>query len=106
MAVADGDPGVEVYSAATTRDQARIVFSVYQAMLRGMPKLCERSNIEVAAHSINHLRTNSFFRPFSGDADTAEEIQSYFICVDEWSAHANSGSIFCDNGSSFIPFGG
>ncbi len=87
MAFSDGEPGAEVYSAATTRDQARIVFSVSQAMLRGMPELCERSGIEVAAHSINHLRTNSFFRPLSSDANTVEGILPYFICIDELHAH-------------------
>lgn len=89
MAFADGEPGAEVYSAATTRDQAKVVFSVSQAMLRAMPEFCERAGIEVAAHSINKLSTNSFFRPLSSDANSVEGVLPYFSCVDELHAHPN-----------------
>lgn len=89
MAFADGEPGAEVYSAATTRDQAKIVWSVSHAMLRAMPEFCSRAGIEVAAHSINQLGTNSFFRPLSSDANTVEGINPYFLCVDELHAHPN-----------------
>jgi phage terminase large subunit-like protein len=89
VAFAEGEPGAEVYSAATTRDQAKIVFSVSQAMLRAMPEFCERAGVEVAAHSINQLRTNSFFRPLSSDANSVEGVLPYFTCVDELHAHPN-----------------
>jgi phage terminase large subunit-like protein len=87
MAVADGEPGAEVYAAATTRDQARVVFSVSQAMLRGMAKFCERAGVEVTAYSINKMRSNSLYRALSSDANSVEGIQPYFICVDELHAH-------------------
>jgi phage terminase large subunit-like protein len=88
MAFADEEPGAEVYSAATTRDQARIVFSVSQAMLRAMPEFCDRAGVEVCSHSINQLRTNSFYRPLSSDANSVEGINPYFISVDELHAHS------------------
>jgi phage terminase large subunit-like protein len=87
MAFAENEPGAEVYSAATTRDQAKIVFSVSQSMLRAMPEFCDRAGVEVATHSINQIRTNSFFRTFSSDANSAEGSQPYFTCVDELHAH-------------------
>jgi phage terminase large subunit-like protein len=40
MLAVDGEGGAEVYSAATTRDQAKIVFNVAQQMTRkseGLP---------------------------------------------------------------------
>jgi phage terminase large subunit-like protein len=86
---AENEPGAEVYSAATTRDQAKIVFSVSQAMLRAMPEFCDRAGVDVCAHSINQLATNSFFRPLSSDANSVEGINPYFICVDELHAHPN-----------------
>lgn len=89
MAFADGEPGAEVYSAATTRDQARVVFSVSQAMLRNMSDFCERAGVEVCSHSINQLRTNSFFRPLSSDANSVEGVNPYFTCIDELHAHPN-----------------
>jgi phage terminase large subunit-like protein len=87
MAFADGEPGAEVYSAATTRDQARIVFSVSQAMLRAMPEFCDRAGVEVCSHSINQVATNSFFRPLSSDANSVEGINPYFTGIDELHAH-------------------
>ena len=87
VAFAEGEPGAEVYSAATTREQARVVWAVSAAMLRAMPEFCERAGVEVAAHSINQLCTNSFFRPLSSDAHTAEGILPYFTCVDELHVH-------------------
>jgi len=87
MAFADGEPGAEVYSAATTRDQAKVIWSVSHSMLRAMPEFCERAGVDPAAHSINQLGTNSFFRPLSSDANSAEGILPYFTCVDELHAH-------------------
>jgi phage terminase large subunit-like protein len=87
MAFADEEPGAEVYSAATTRDQARIVFSVSQAMLRAMSEFCDRAGVEVCSHSINQIGTNSFFRPLSSDANSVEGINPYFTCIDELHAH-------------------
>ena len=47
MLVADGEAGAEVYSAATTREQARIVFQAAQQMVRKSPALKKRFRIEV-----------------------------------------------------------
>jgi phage terminase large subunit-like protein len=87
MAFAEGEPGAEVYSAATNRDQAKIIWSVSHAMLRAMPEFCERAGVEPVAHSINQIQTNSFFRPLSSEANSAEGVQPYFTCVDELHAH-------------------
>lgn len=90
-AFAEGEPGAEVYSAATTRDQAKIVWSVSHAMLRKgqMREFCDRAGVEPAAHSINQASSNSFFRALSSDANSVEGINPYFTCVDELHAHPN-----------------
>ena len=87
MAFAEHEPGAEVYAAATTRDQARVVFFVSQAMLRKMPEFCQRAGVDVCAHSINQVSTDSFFRPLSSDANSVEGINPYFTCADELHAH-------------------
>lgn len=87
MAFADNEPGAEVYTAATSRAQARVVFDVTQAMLRKMPGYTGKRGIEVAAHSVNQLKSNSFIRPLSSEAKGVEGINPYFICVDELHAH-------------------
>jgi phage terminase large subunit-like protein len=87
MAFADAEPGAEVFSAAINRDQAKVVWGVSAAMLRAMPEFCERFGIEVAAHSINQICTNSFFRTHTSEANSAEGTLPYFTCVDELHAH-------------------
>src|SRR5690606_37482767 len=67
MLSADGEPGAEVYSAATTRDQAKIIFGDAQAMVRKSPDLREALGVAVAAHSIYQESTGSRFLALSRD---------------------------------------
>lgn len=83
----DGEGGAEVYSAATTRDQARIVFGVAQAMARGMPDFCQRLGIDVGAHSINQQSSMSWFRPLSSDANSLDGLNIHGALIDEFHAH-------------------
>jgi len=66
MLVADQEGGAEVYSLATTRDQARIVFGDAQTMVRRTPGFSERFRAAVNAHAISVLSTGSKFEPLSG----------------------------------------
>lgn len=85
----DGEGGAEVYSAATTRDQARIVFGVAQAMARGMREFCDRARVDIAAHSINQLGSESWFRPLSSDANSLDGLNIHCALIDEFHAHRN-----------------
>ena len=67
MAFADGEQGAEVYSAATTRDQARIVFETAQGMVRKRPDMQKAMAIEVQSHAISCQKTMSTFKPVSRD---------------------------------------
>lgn len=92
MTFADGEPGSQVYSAATTRDQAKIIFDIACKMLRGMPSYRTKAGIEftggeVVPTAAYQLRTNSNFKPLSSDADSSEGIKPHFIAVDELHAH-------------------
>jgi phage terminase large subunit-like protein len=84
---ADGEGGAEVYSAATTRDQARIVFADAQAMARKRPELCEALGIEVNAHAIVQKSTSSVMMALSADANTLDGKNIHFAAVDELHAH-------------------
>ncbi len=83
----DGEGGAEVYSAATTRDQARIVFGVAQMMARGMSDFCLRAGVDVGAHSINQLTSASWFRPLSSDANSLDGLNIHGALIDEFHAH-------------------
>lgn len=87
MLAVDGEQGAEVYSAATTRDQARIVFRDAQAMARKMPKFRERFGVEVPAQAITQLRTNSTFQALSADGHTLDGLNIHLAAIDELHAH-------------------
>jgi phage terminase large subunit-like protein len=87
MLTEDAEEGAEVYSAATTRDQARIVFGDAQAMARRTPELAEHYGLAVNAHNINVLRTASKFEPLSSDGDTLDGLNIHCAIIDELHAH-------------------
>jgi len=84
----DGEAGAEVYSAATTRDQARIVFRDAQAMARKMPeKSRKRHGIEITAQAITQMKTASSFKALSADGHTLDGLNIHLAIVDELHAH-------------------
>lgn len=87
MLALDGEAGAEVYSAATTRDQARIVFRDAQAMARKMPAFLSRMGIEVTAQAIVQQRSSSSFKALSADGHTLDGLNIHLAVVDELHAH-------------------
>lgn len=84
---ADGEVGAEVYSAATTRDQARIVFRDAQQMGRKTPELMSTLGVEIGAHNINVVDSASKFEALSAEADTLDGKNIHLAIVDELHAH-------------------
>lgn len=80
----DGEPGAEVYSAATSRDQARIVFDTARDMVRNS-KL--RNHIQAFTHSVCHESSSSAFKPLASDSDTLEGKNTHLAIIDELHAH-------------------
>lgn len=87
MLAADGEGGAEVYSFATTRDQARIVFNDAQHMARRTPGLKRHFGVEVNAHAIHVVKTASKFEPLAAEGSTLDGLNIHFACVDELHAH-------------------
>ena len=87
MLALDGEAGAEVYSAATTRDQARIVFRDAQAMARKMPAFRKRFGVEVSAQAITQMRSSSSFKALSADGHTLDGLNIHLAAVDELHAH-------------------
>ena len=82
----DEEPGAEVYSAATSRDQARIVFDAARDMAR-QSKL--RNHLQVYNHSVCHESSASSFKPLASDSDTLEGKNTHCAIIDELHAHKN-----------------
>jgi phage terminase large subunit-like protein len=79
----DGEKGADVYSLATTREQARIVWATSQAMMRALPELTSKFGIEVGQHSITQQSSNSSFKALSSDFNTLDGLSPYVAVIDE-----------------------
>ncbi|QUT13480.1 terminase large subunit [Rahnella inusitata] len=86
MTGADGEGGAEVYSAATTRDQARIVFDDAKNMIKKAPRSLGRLFGHVKLN-IHQERSASKFEPLSSDANNLDGLNIHCGIVDELHAH-------------------
>ena len=86
--IADGENAAEVYAAATTRDQARIVFGDAQAMVKKSPQLLE--HLKCHRSATLHDASGSKFEPLSSDAGSLEGRSPSFSVVDEVHVHKTS----------------
>ena len=82
---ADGEPGAEVYAAATRREQARIIFSEAQNMVRKSADLLDI--VTVYRMNMNVPSTFSKFEPLSSDDRTLDGLNPHCVLVDELHAH-------------------
>lgn len=87
----DEEPGAECYSAATTRDQARIVFNVARRMATKTPEYCRRFNVEPGIHALASARNEATFQPLSSDDKNLDGLNPHLAVVDELHAHRTRG---------------
>lgn len=87
MLSADGEHGAEVYSAATTRDQARIVFDDAKAMAERTPDMRTYLGVAILTHSITVAHTSSKFSPLAAEASTQDGLNVHCAVIDELHAH-------------------
>lgn len=81
MLADDREGGAEVYSLATTRDQARIVFGDAQTMARRSAGFRSRFSVNVGAHNIHVLATGSKFEALSAEGSTLDGLNIHFGCI-------------------------
>lgn len=87
MLSADGEHGAEVYSAATTRDQARIVFDDAKAMAERAPDMRTYLGVAILTHCITVAHTSSKFSPLAAEASTQDGLNVHCAVIDELHAH-------------------
>ena len=83
----DGESGAEIYSAATSRDQAKIIFETARQMVSKSPEL--KSFMNVYTNNISVPSTASKFEPVSKEAGTLDGKDVYVGLIDELHAHKN-----------------
>lgn len=87
MLTADGEQGAEVYSAATTKDQARIVFDDAKAMAARTPELSSDLGLAILQHALTVRATASSFKPLAAEGSTLDGLNVHFTVLDELHAH-------------------
>ncbi len=83
----DGELGAEIYSAATTRDQARICFQIAKEMARRTPRYLETCGVEWNAHNLSIIGSASKFEALSAEANSLDGLNTHFAIIDELHAH-------------------
>ncbi len=90
MLMADGEAGAEIYSAATKRDQAKIVWKDAAMMVRQSPQLARYCTVYDAIQGVCNIsvpRVNGKFEPVGRDADTLDGLNPSCVIIDELHAH-------------------
>jgi len=85
LTIADHEPGAQVYSAATKRDQAKLTHNMAVRMVGASPELKEF--VLVRRENISVERSFSKYEPLGGDADTLDGLNVHGAIIDELHAH-------------------
>jgi phage terminase large subunit-like protein len=87
MTVGDGEGGAEVYSLATKRDQARIVWTEAYNMTTQSPELAK--HIKKRKTDLYFPATFSIFAPLSSEDQTLDGLNTHYGVIDELQAITN-----------------
>lgn len=90
MLTSDGESGADCVSAATTRDQAKVVAEIAWEMSRRSKAFCEYFGVKVGAKTqmvLSVPSTGSKFGPLSADANSLDGLNISLAVVDEVHAH-------------------
>lgn len=81
MMVADNEPGAEVYSTATKKDQARIVFDETLNMINQSPEL--RNFLKKRKTDLYFPLGMAKFQPLGKNSDTLDGLNAHCVIMDE-----------------------
>lgn len=81
LMIADGEPGAEIYSVATKKDQAKIIWSEAKRMVRKSPQLLRK--IKTLVSEMVSDFNDSVMKPLSSDSDTLDGLNVHGAFLDE-----------------------
>lgn len=81
MLTKDNESGSEVYSVATKREQAKIVWEESKKMIKKSPSLAKR--IRCLVGGMYYDATDSFFRALASDSNSLDGLNSHCVIADE-----------------------
>jgi phage terminase large subunit-like protein len=84
---ADKEEGAEVYTAATSRDQAKIVFNDARMMAKKSPDFIKHLGVNILTHNLSVEESSSKLAPLAADSDNLDGLNVHGAVVDELHAH-------------------
>lgn len=81
MLIADNEPGAEVYSVASKKDQARIIFDETYNMIKQSPDLLQV--VKKRKSDLYFSLTFSKMQPLGKNSDTLDGLNSHLVIMDE-----------------------
>lgn len=87
MLAADGEQGAEIYTAATTRDQARIVFDDAKLMADRCKDLQRYFGVETFRDHVAVPKTAGILKPLHAQGETLDGLNPHLALLDELHAH-------------------
>lgn len=81
MLMADGEPGPEIISAATKKDQSKIIWNESKRMVKKSPVL--RKRIRALVSELFFDANDGTFKPLSSDSNTLDGLNLHCSLIDE-----------------------
>lgn len=81
MLTKDGEGGAEIYSVATKKDQAKVVWDEAKRMIKKSPALNKR--IRCLVGGIYYDETESFLKALASDSNSLDGLNAHFVIADE-----------------------
>ena len=81
MLTKDGEGGAEVYSIATKKDQAKVVWEEAKRMVKKSPALNKR--IRCLVGGMYYDATESFFKALASNSNSLDGLNAHFVIADE-----------------------
>ena len=81
------ETGPQIYSAATTGTQARIVWGIAKRMVESLPALQSAFDVEAFANAIARYEVGGTFKPINAKASTQDGLNPSAFVLDELHAH-------------------
>lgn len=81
MLTKDGEGGAEIYSIATKKDQAKVVWDEAKRMIKKSPELNKR--IRCLVSGIFYDKTDSFLKALASDSNSLDGLNAHFVICDE-----------------------
>lgn len=81
MLTKDNESGAEIYSVATKKDQAKVVWEEAKKMIKKSPSLAKR--IRCLVGGIYYDTTDSFFKALASDSNSLDGLNAHCVIADE-----------------------